>query len=204
MRKFKLSALKLFVAFAVITPCLTPVTALAEALPEGVKQVWTSVEGNVIYYVKEGDKVKEDTPLFFILNSENDPGFFWKIQHEVEYYRKLYLRRKKLIKSHAVSQEALDTALQNLVNAEDQLLTYIAKVSQAFYTAPFDCEITKLLYLQKSGIGDGNPAINIKCTDKNYKFEPPKCPEKLTEVLKQSKKIISSRIKELDVDNLTL
>ena len=114
MRDFKLSAAKMLIAFAVITLCLMPVTALADDLPEGVKQVWTSVEGNIIYYVKPGDKVKKGAPLFFIVSSDNNPALFFQIEHKVNYYRILYLRREKLIKTHVVSQEAVDDALQNL------------------------------------------------------------------------------------------
>ena len=105
--------------------CLTSVTALADDLPEGVKQVWTSVEGNIIYYVKVGDKVKKGTPLFYIMNWDNNPGLFFQLQHKIDYLRKLCLRRQKLIKTHAISQESLDNALQNLIYAEDQLAIFV-------------------------------------------------------------------------------
>ena len=70
--------------------------------------------------------------------------------------------------------------------------------------APFDCEITKLLYLQHSGIGDGNPAINIKCTDKNYQFIPPKVNKKLLEIIKRSNELLKTRSKELDISKIQL
>ena len=179
-------------------------TVYAGELPEGVKQVWTSVEGNVKYYVKVGDKVKKGTPLFYIENGDNNPAMFWKLEHKIEYYRKLYQRRVTLIKTHAVSEESVDNALQNLIDAEDELTLLISIADQGFYVAPFDCEITKLLYLQGSGIGDGNPAINIKCTDKDYKFEPPKVNPKILELLKKCDELLKNRYKELDPDNLNL
>ena len=183
----------MLIAFAVITLCLTSVTALADDLPEGVKQVWTSVEGNIKYYVKPGDKVKKGAPLFYIANCDNDPAIFWSSLHKINYYKKLFLRRKKLVETHAVSQEVVDNALHDLIDAEDELVLLISKAEQGFYVAPFDCEITKLLYLQDSGIGDGNPAINIKCTDKNYQFEPPKPNEKILEILKKRDELMKKR-----------
>ena len=202
MRNFKLSAVKVLVAFAVITLCLSSVTALADELPEGVKQVWTAVEGNIIYYVKVGDKVKEGAPLFFVVSADNNPSLFFEIQHKVEYFRILYKRREKLIKTHAVSQEAVDNAFQNLINAKDQLALYLSQFKLGYYIAPFDCEITKLLYVQHSGIGDGNPAINIKPTDKNYQFIPPKPPKKFLELIRKSNELLKSRVNELDINKL--
>ena len=204
MKNFKLSAIKILIVFAVIAPCLTPLTVLAEDLPEGVKQVWTSVEGNIIYYVKKGDKVKKDDPLFFVVTTDNNPALFFEYQHKINYYKKLYNRRMKLIKTHAVSREDYDNAFQNYINARDEFVSYICKVKSGFYTAPFDCEIVELLYLQHSGIGDGNPAINIKCTDKNYQFIPPKPDEKFVDIIEKAGKYIKEKIDEFNANDLTL
>jgi hypothetical protein len=203
MNNFKLSVTKVSMILAVITLCVMPVKVLGETLPKGVKQVWTSVEGNIIYYVKVGDKVKKGDPLFFVVCGDNDPELFFQIQHKIEYYRLLYLRRMKLIKTHAVSEEALDEAVFNLINSQDELALFISKLKQGFYEAPFDCEITKLLYPQKSGIGDGNPAINIKATDKDYKFEPPKPNQKLLELISLSNKTLKDRLKRVNINKLS-
>jgi len=201
MRNLKLYVGKMLMVFAVVMLCLTSVTALAdETLPDGVKQVWTSVEGNIQYYVKPGDKVKKGTPLFYIVSSDNNPALFFQLEHKINYYRILYLRRMKLIKTHAVSQEDVDRSLQDLINAKDDLGSFICRVKEGYYVAPFDCEVTKLLYLNESGIGDGNPAINIKPTDKNYTFQPIKPNSKLLEVMKRSEEVIKLEAKEFNFD----
>ena len=207
MRIFKLSTLKMLIVLAVIAPCMLPVTLKAQAettLPKGVKQVWTAIEGNIKYYVKSGDKVKKGDPLFFILGNDNNPALIFQIDHKVNYFRILYLRRKKLVKTQAVSQEEVDGALHNYMDAKDELTGFICKVRLGYYTAPFDCEVTKLLYLNGSGIGDGSPAINIKCTDKDYQFIPPKPNKHFLEIIKRSTELVKSEAKNLNYDKITL
>ena len=205
MPKHQLSSTKLLTVGLFTVMCLLfQFNVSADELPAGVVQVWTSVEGNIKYYVKEGEKVKKGTPLFFIKTSDNNPAHFWAIQHKIEYYRVLYARRAKLLKSHAVSQEDVDTALQNLISAEDEMTSYISATEQAFYKAPFDCEIVKLLYLQHSGMGDGNPAINIRCIDKHYEFVPAPIDIKMIDLLNKRDEIIKRRktqFKMKDVEN---
>jgi len=201
MRNSKFKMVEILIVFIVLA---ISGTMFADELPKGEVQIWTSVEGNIKYYVKAGDLVKKGTPLFYIENSDNNAALFWKTEHKIDYYKKLYSRRVKLAVSHAVSQEEADNALENLIDAEDELTALISKAEQGFYVAPFDCEITKLLYLQGSGIGDGNPAINIKCTDKNYKFEPQEPNKKLIEILNQRDKLMKERAEELKINNLDL
>ena len=206
MRKNLLFNVKPLLVFVVIlgSSMMSSVLIADSSLPEGVVQVWTSVEGNIKYYVKEGDEVKKGTPLFYIENCDNSPALFWETEHKIDYYKKLYLRRKKLSVSHSISQEEVDNALQNLIEAQDSLTTLVSKAEQGFYVAPFDCKITKLLYLQGSGINDGSPAINIKCTDKNYKFEPPKPSENLVKILKKRDELMKEREKSFNINELDL
>ncbi|MCF7790930.1 MAG: hypothetical protein K9L78_03215 [Victivallales bacterium] len=200
MKNLKLFAAKTFIVFAVLAAVMVPVTVLAaDDLPKGVVQVWTAVEGNIRYYVKEGDKVKKGDPLFFILTSDNNSAIYFKIQSQLEYQHKLYLRRKKLIETHAVSQEAYDEAYEGVLTAEAELISYLVKVKLGFYRAPFDCEIVKLLYVQGSGIGDGNPAINIRCTDPNYKFEPPVPGGKFMQIIKLSDQWVNEKLNDFEM-----
>ena len=190
----------LFIASVMIVFSIIGGNVFAGNLPVGVDQIITSVEGNIKYFVKTGDKVKKGTPLFFVRNSANTPSRFWSIQHKVDYYSLLYKRRADLVRNHAISKEDRDIALENLMNADDQMSQYLATVEQAFYVAPFDCEIVKLLYLQGSGISDGKPAIYIKCTDKNYQFIPTEVNTNMYDMVKYREKIMKERSKDLHLE----
>ncbi len=93
---------------------------------------------------------------------------------------------------------------QGLIVAQDSLTALISKAEQGFYVAPFDCEITKLLYIQSSGISDGCPAINIRCTDEDYKFEPSKPNENLVKILEERDKLMKQREKTFNINELNL
>ncbi len=202
MRRLKLKAKILLLSFAAFVSFIMPVSTSADQLPEGVKQVWTAVEGNLIYYVKPGDKVKKGEPLFLVITPDNNPEVFFQILHKIYYYNRLYLRRESLIKNHAISQDEFDNALNDLISTEDDLASYICKLKEGFYVAPFDCEVVELLYLNESGIGDGNPAINIKSTDVNYKFEPKKPNKKLVEIMALSDELLKNQVENLDVNKV--
>ncbi len=204
MKNGKPLSVKMVLAFAILSASLFSFNSFGDDLPKGVEQVWTSIEGNIIYYVKPGDKVKKGDPLFFVLNSDNNPANFICLKHQVDYYNKLYTRRETLIKKHAVSQEDLDSAYQNLKNAEDQLVIYLCLAGQSFYRAPFDCEIVKLLYLQNSGIGDGNPAINIRNIEKDYQFQPVTPKANLVKILDLSRAYLQEKESEIDVKDIHL
>ena len=190
------------IAFAAF---ITVFTAFAvESPPEGIQQVWTSAKGNIIYYVKPGEKVKKGAPLFYIVNGDTSPAMFFQKEHRIEFYRLIYERRKKLFKTRTVSQEAYDNALHDYITAKDEMAKFLAYAKQAYYTAPFDCEVIKLLYLQNSGIKDGNPAINIKCIDKDYEFIPPKPNEKFLQVLNKVNEHNNLEMEKWNIKDLKL
>jgi hypothetical protein len=153
------------VILAVIAACFISTGVMAEpgmgTLPKGVTQVWTAYEGNIKYFVKEGQKVSEGTPLFFVKRNDMAPNSL-ELEHNIAYTEKEFRRYAKLIKSHSVSQESFDDKEHAYQQAIDALAKWKANMRDCLYTAPFDCEVTKLLYLQGSGVGDGNPMINIK------------------------------------------
>jgi hypothetical protein len=185
-----------FIAF------VTPMAFGDNQLPEGVEQVWTAVEGNITYYVKPGDKVKKGDPLFLVVTTDANPEIFFQDLHSIEYYKIIFGRRDKLLNTKAVSQEDFDNALDDLVDAKDSLINYFFKFKTGFYVAPYDCEIVKLLYINGSGIGDGNPAINIKCTDPNNKYNPPKPNQKMLDLIKFSDYMLKKQTEALDVKQL--
>jgi hypothetical protein len=157
---------KLRVMLAIIALCFMSATALAGdpagPPPKGQKQVWTSVEGNIKYYVHVGEKVKKGQPLFFVVTNDYRPEKVPELEHNVEYYKKCFNRDKTLLKTHSVSHQDYDDSQHAYQQAVDDLTVLKASIKQGLYVAPFDCEVTKLLYLNGSGIGDGNPAIDIK------------------------------------------
>jgi multidrug resistance efflux pump len=166
--KMKKNIGKVVVVLVVIASCFISANLMAEpgmgALPKGVTQVWSAFEGNITYYVKAGEKVKKGTPLFFVQRNDVPPqaSHLVKLENEVNYCKRTYDRNKSLIKSHSVSEQAYDDSQNAYNDAMGELADYKAQMKECFYTAPFDCEITKLLYLSGSGVGDGNPMINIK------------------------------------------
>ena len=173
-----------------------------DQLPEGVTQVWTAVEGNITYYVKPGDKVKKGDPLFLVVTTDTNPAVFFQDLHNIEYYKIIFERREKLVNMRAISQEDYDSSLNDLTFAKDDLINYLFKFKEGFYVAPYDCEILKQLYPNGSGIGDGNPAINIKCTDPNYKFVPSKPNQKMLDLIKFSDDMLKEQNETLDVKQL--
>ncbi|HJO94265.1 MAG TPA: hypothetical protein QF753_12765 [Victivallales bacterium] len=206
MRKsiFTKGAKLTFLISTVTAFMIIPLMANAGTENSSMQQVYTSVEGNIKYYVKPGEKVKKGDPLFFVLCSDNNPALFFENENNVKYYSILYSRRKKLVKTHAVAQEDVDSSLHDLIKAQNELASYLCKVKQGYYVAPYDCEIVKILYPQGSGIGDGNPAINIKPTDKNYKFESFKPNKVMLGLVKRSDELTQKRFNGLNVDELGL
>lgn len=203
MRNLKIKARQVLLTVFVFTAFITSGTIYSDdQLPAGVEQVWTAVEGNITYYVKPGDKVKKGDPLFLVMTADINPAVFFQTLHKIEYYKILFQRREGLLNSRAVSKEEFDNALNDLVFSKDELISYLFKLKEGFYMAPYDCEIVKLLYINGSGIGDGNPAINIRCTDKNYKFEPPKPNQKLLELIKLSDETLNIQTEQLDVKDV--
>ena len=159
---------KVVVILVVIASCFISANLMAEpgmgTLPKGVTQVWSAFEGNITYYVKAGEKVKKGAPLFFVQRNDVPPqaSHLVKLENELNYRKRTYDRNKSLIQSHSVSEQAYDDSENSYNDALGELADYKAQMKECFYTAPFDCEITKLLYLTGSGVGDGNPMINIK------------------------------------------
>jgi hypothetical protein len=157
---------RLTVILAVITSCFISASVIAGdppgPPPKGQEQVWTSVEGNIKYYVRVGEKVKKGQPLFFVVTNDYRPEKVAELEHNVEYYKKCFNRDKTLLKTHSVSQQDYDDSEHLHQQAVDDLAVLKASIQQGLYVAPFDCEVTKRLYLNGSGIGDGNPAIDIK------------------------------------------
>ena len=153
---------------ALIASCFISATLMAEPgmgkLPEGISQIWSAFEGNITYYVKVGQKVKKGTPLFFVQRNDVPPqsSHLVKLEHDVDYSKRTYDRNKQLIKSHSVSEQAFDDSQNAYNDSVGDLADYKAQMKECLYTAPFDCEVTKLLYVTGSGVGDGNPMINIK------------------------------------------
>ncbi|MCP4181656.1 MAG: hypothetical protein GY756_28150 [bacterium] len=180
-----------------------PLIVNAGTKNSSMKQVYTSIEGNITYYVKPGQKVKKGTPLFFVENNSNSPSRLYELQNDIEYNKIIYARMEKLIKTHSVSWDDLDNARHGLIAAETAFASFMRESKMGFYTAPFDCEITKILYTQGSGIGDGNPAINIKPTDENYQFKPAKLNKKILELMKRSGELSSSRFEKLNIEKIT-
>jgi len=136
-----------------------------DVLNAGESQVWTSVEGNITYNVKVGDKVPKGAPLFHVISNDFRPEKASELEHQVDYYNTLYKRNQVLIKTHSIAEQDLEDSKNDYQTAVDDLNILRASIQQGYYTAPFDCVVTKLLYLNGSGIGDGNPAINIKKID---------------------------------------
>ncbi len=200
--RLKLNTKIMLLSFAAFTAFIMPVSIFADQLPNDVKQMIVSMKGNLTYYVKPGDKVKQGDPLFLVITPDNNPSMFFQIVHKIDHYNKLYLRRANLMKTHAVSQEEFDNALNDLILAKDELASYICKLKQGFYVAPFDCEIVELLFVNGSGIKDGFAAINIKPVDKNYKFEPKGANNKLSEIIDSSNKLLKTQVDKLDLNNV--
>ncbi|HJO94466.1 MAG TPA: hypothetical protein QF753_13785 [Victivallales bacterium] len=195
---------KLVLLIAIVAAFLAvPLITNAGTKNSSMKQVYTSIEGNITYYVKPGQKVKKGTPLFFVENNANSPSKFFELQNDIDYNKIIYARMERLIKTHSVSWDDFDTARHGLIGAETTFASFIRETKMGFYTAPFDCEVTKILYTQGSGIGDGNPAINIKPTDVNYHFEPAKLSKKLVGLMKRSSELSSTRAKDLNVKKIT-
>jgi hypothetical protein len=133
----------------------------AGTLPAGVTQVCTAYEGDIKYYVHEGETVKKGEPLFFVQRNDIVPKVV-ELEHNVVYTKLEYERDKKLIKSHSVSEKIYDDSKHKYQEALDAVNLWQAQMAECFYVAPYDCVVIKLLYVQGGGVGDGNPAINIK------------------------------------------
>ena len=133
-------------------------------LPKGESQVFTGYEGNVTYYTKIGQKLKKGAPLFFIQRNDlpSQASHIMSLKADLKFNKTTYERNKKLVKTHSVSVQAFDDSSQRYADAKNALNDYITQMYEGLYYAPFDCEVTKLLYVQHGGVGDGNPVINIK------------------------------------------
>jgi hypothetical protein len=134
------------------------------SVPKGESQVFTGYEGNLTYYVKAGQKVRKGAPLFFVQRNDipSQASHIMKLKADAKYWETTYERNKTLVKTHSVSQQAFDDSSIQYADAKNNLNDYITQMYEGLYYAPFDCEVTKLLYVQHGGVGDGNPVINIK------------------------------------------
>ncbi|MCP4180560.1 MAG: hypothetical protein GY756_22585, partial [bacterium] len=72
-----------------------------------------------------------------------------------------YLRYKKLVKTHSVSDEAYQAAWQDYVTAVDTYNLTKANIKEAHYYAPYNGTVKDILYPNDSGIGDGNPVLTL-------------------------------------------
>ncbi|HJO95692.1 MAG TPA: hypothetical protein QF753_20015 [Victivallales bacterium] len=126
-------------------------------------QVWTAYEGQLKLYVKNDQKVKKGQLLFFV--EAQDPCMFpeelTKEKHSIEFAKVKYARYKKLVKTHAVSEEAYQDAWQDYVTAVDTYNLTKGKIREAHYYAPYDGTVKDILYPNDSGIGDGNPVLTL-------------------------------------------
>jgi multidrug resistance efflux pump len=133
-----------------------------DKLPEGTQKIITSVEGNLTYFVKKGDKVKMGEPLFFIQTNDWPVGRIKQIKEDIVYYKKTFERNKRLATTRAVAIQELDDSWQNYRHAINDLAIARQQCLNGFYTAPYDCEIVKTCNLPEgSGIADGEPVVFI-------------------------------------------
>ena len=133
-----------------------------EVIPKNEQNVYTSVEGKVKYFVKEGQIVNEGKPLFFITRNDICEDNVTELKHEMDYNADLYNRDAKLIKTNSISEQEYENAKIAYAKSIDDYKIDKDAVDFGLYKAPYNCKIIKLLYPQGSGIGDGNPVITIE------------------------------------------
>ena len=154
---------KLTMILSLASLCFASTSLLADD-PEG-EGVITALEGIVIYYVAEGDKVAKGDPLYFIRATDYLPARIKQIKQQITYFKKVYNRNLRLAKTNAVAVQDLDSSWNDYHTALNDLAIAKQQAMNGFYTAPYDCVVTKLAVPPGSGIGDGNPALWIKKTN---------------------------------------
>jgi len=159
----KNSTTKSILILTVISLLMIPIKMYSDdSLPKGALPMISAVEGNVVYYVKAGDKVEKGQPLFFIRSNDFPIEKIKQLKQDIVYFKKTYNRQQKLAKTHSVSIQDLDDAWHGYYNSVNELAIAKQQTKTGFYTAPYDCEIIRCEVPPNSGRGDGDPVLYIK------------------------------------------